>query len=204
MPESGPARTKASTATQRAPLAALETRKEKWESLLIKHGVKYSRRSPIGRRLYAWLYRQDRSWLVATNACHKVATRPRKPRVEWSQRDREVTRKLITQYRQCLLDRTGPRRTRSCLLNLLENRATIEKNLHRLPHSKSFLSRYAETVAEYQVRRVKVISDQLRADGVALTGWRLYRLAGLSPQRITKEAAEKIEMLVERTNGAIS
>lgn len=204
LPESVPARKKVNPATQRSPLAILEGRRERWASLLSKHGVSYSRRSPVGRRLYTWLYRQDREWLIASNRCHKLAARPRKPRVEWLQRDREVTRQLINQYRQCLLDRMGPRRSRSYLLNLLENRATIEKNLYRLPHSKSFLSRYAETVAEYQVRRVKVISDQLRVDGVAVTSWRLYRFAGLSPQRITKEAAQQIEMLVERANGALS
>lgn len=204
LPETGPARKRTNSVTQQAPLAVLEAKKERWEHLLFEHGVRCSRRLPVGRRLYAWLYRHDRSWLVATNMHHRAPTRLRKLRVEWPQRDREVTRKLINRYRQCFLDRTGPRRTRSYLLNLLENRTTIEKNLHRLPHCKSFLSRYAETVAEYQVRRVNVISGQLKEAGVAVTGWRLYRLAGLSPQRITKKAAQQIELLVERTNGALS
>ncbi len=179
-------------------------KKKHWEELVQKYGVKIARKSSKGGGLYAWLYRHHREWLLEINNRCKRLRKPVNNRVDWRRRDYQTTRKLIEYHRQCVKDTIGPRRSLSFYLNALENRATIEKNLHRLKFCRKFLNTYSESVAEYQIRRIKRVNEALIESGVAVTSWRLYRLAGLSPQTITKEAIQQTELLVNGSNGEYS
>lgn len=45
--------------------------RQKWEALVLQHGVKPARHQATGGSLYAWLYRHDRDWLLTFNEQQK-------------------------------------------------------------------------------------------------------------------------------------
>jgi transposase len=67
---------------------ALISARECWSSLVSQHeklGVKFIRN--LNPRVYAWLYRNDRSWLTEHSAKRAVNSFPSNPRVRWDERD---------------------------------------------------------------------------------------------------------------------
>jgi hypothetical protein len=56
------------------------------------------------------------------------------------------------------------------------------------------LVKYVESITEYQLRRVCVAVKILSSDFQPLHLWRVFRLAGLSKERITPDAARILKL----------
>jgi hypothetical protein len=139
--------------------------------------------------LYARLYRYNRLWLKQVNSTRQRATKvKRKPRIDWQQRDRQHLAKLREVLRLLRASTSGPRRSQTFMLKQLGKSSTLEKKLHCLPRTRRLLLRYSESVAQYQVRRLRNAWKELRQNFVYPPRWRLLRCAGLSEIRLTYEA----------------
>ncbi|MGC3873261.1 TnsD family Tn7-like transposition protein [Halomonas sp. GXIMD04776] len=161
--------------------------REKWLKALSKAGGTKRAREQGGQAIYFWLYRHDRQWLMATNASRKVE-HGNHCQIDWAWRDRQLARRLIRVEGESAEDLATPRRSQTWFLSQLPHSASVEKNLHRLPLCSAFLDKYAESLGEYQVRRLtKVLINDALA-GRARNKWELKRLCGLQSSRTTELA----------------
>lgn len=154
--------------------------------------------SPKGARmlqpaLYARLYRNNYHWLMHVNEAHHCLTANVNKRVNWEHRDRVAARALLNLCDQIDEDLSVPRMSKTYLLNHFGNRVTIEKNLHRLPRCRTILKRYAESIEDYQARRLARALIVLQDREQPIKRWSLLREAGLSEERMT----DSVKMLLK-------
>lgn len=171
-----------------------EQHREQWQQLVLENGIKASRSIRNGGAIYAWLYRYDYQWLQSFNSEHQIIQQAPETRVEWPQRDRVYVKLLLRIAHQSKDDLSTPRHSANWYLMQLPQHSTIEHNLNKLPLVKQFLVKYVESITEYQLRRVCVAVELLSLDNQQLHLWRVFRLAGLSKERITPDASRILEL----------
>ncbi len=154
-----------------------------WLSLLVVWGPKSARK--IEPALYTRLYRNYYHWLMNVDKQYRLRTIKVNNRVAWSNRDREAARELVSFIEQVEEDLYMPRLTRTFLIHQLNNSVSIEKNLYRLPRCSAILTRYSESIDEYQVRRLTRAYIALGGHNHLIKRWILLRRAGLSEVRMT-------------------
>lgn len=169
---------------------------EEWLELLSMHHPQEARH--VSPALYGRLYRNCHDWLIEVDRQHhEEQSPPPSERVDWDKRDRELLQALQQLSAFAESNDKGPRRTQTYYLKMLGNLSSLEKNLHRLPLSKSFLVSHTETVPQYQIRRLKTTHAKLLQEFDVPPRWRVLREAHLSDERLTKEAAEYLEGLMD-------
>jgi hypothetical protein len=144
-----------------------QKKRKQWKKHLREQGVQRSRDSG-GGVLYAWLYRNDRDWLLKINSLFRKPNIQINNRVDWNQRDRNMVKALINKKRFFSKKSDSPRRSTSWLLSQISSSSTILKNLDKLPLTNMFLVKHSESIAFYQVRRVMVAIQILITDGMPL------------------------------------
>lgn len=164
------------------------TYRKKWlEALNELSTLKKIRANKEGNRLYFWLYRNDYIWLQA-NKPSKFRNNA-KPRINWHRRDLQIVRKLFEIEKEYWLHLYGPRRSKKWYSRKIGNPSLFEKKLHLLPLCRAFFIRYAETVEEYQARRlVAVMVDFARKGKKGVAIHEVRRITGLSEKRCRKLA----------------
>jgi len=179
----------------------LEEHRSRWRrsiDLFGRRGTKWIRSNLPGlAATYAWLYRHDHTWLLNMNKAHRVAHPIISERINWSERDRALCRKLrrLANSR----DSVSTRRTRAWYINRLPHHTTVEKNLRNLPLCKDFLQTMSESVADHQIRRCKYAIEELKREGLPIVRWRVERRAGISALSIKPSTNSFLMSL----NGAI-
>lgn len=168
--------------------AALSADQQHWLSLIKTRSAKQARQH--NPPLYARLYRNNKDWLLLQNQSALPALLiPRKSRVDWATRDRQFVKQLIKIRNALLEDLDSPQWTKKYFIKQLLQISTIENNLSALPLTAAFLQRYAESTSCYQIRRMTRVHIRQHITKTTYTPSVFLRLAGLSPQRITPEAA---------------
>ena len=106
---------------------------------------------------YAWLYRNDRDWIRAHSRGMPAAMRVLPtPRVDWVQRDREYTSKLMSTGNVLLSRGSGRPFTMTSLLKLVGSETTLRKHLHQLPNLREAIETLlAKSRQEYLLRRAR-------------------------------------------------
>ncbi|GAA3923758.1 TnsD family Tn7-like transposition protein [Litoribacillus peritrichatus] len=166
-----------------------------WSLHVELKGVNVSRRSGFGG-VYAWLYRNDRSWLMAFNKSHKQSRSAKKFRVRWQNRDRCLVKQLIGIRNQSELELQSPRWSKARFMSQSRKRATLEKHLSLLPLCRLFFDLYTESVSEYQIRRITCTIIELGKNNRALRRWRVLRNSGLSEARLTDLARQFLKEVI--------
>lgn len=174
---------------------ALSDDQHAWMNLLRLQAPQKSRK--ISPALYARLYRNYREWLLDINCQHaEDRTIGHKLKVDWENRDREYLQALKELDNFFKANNKCARRSKAMYLKTLGSVSTIEKNLHKMPLTYQFLSEKAETVSEYQVRRLQNAYEELRHLFEYPPRWRLLRNSGLSKERLTEHSRSYLEDLV--------
>lgn len=166
-------------------ISMLTIKRNEWLSLIQKYGIKPSRIK--NSALYAWLYRNDKTWLLNTNKKFHTLPRPNHKKVNWSLRDWQVVKRLFKIFYESLDDLSLPRQSRNWYLKQLPQHSTIEKNLYQLPLTNTFLNTFAEDISSYQIRRITRTIIQFQILNLHLADWQILRKAGLSEERLTDE-----------------
>lgn len=167
-----------------------------WMAALKAHCRAKAARDNGGQALYAWLYRHDREWLVVVNKT-RWKLRGNHSHVDWHGRDWSLVRRLVRIEKDSAEDLNLPRRSRNWFLRQLPHNTSVEHHLDKLPLCRRFLERYAESVGEYQIRRLTRTMLEDAAAGRYPRRWQLERRSGLSRSRITPLA----ESFMERIGG---
>jgi hypothetical protein len=165
--------------------------REIWRQLLADaSSLKSIRSSAEGARVYSWLYRYDREWLMK----NKPAAMARKPRnhIDWTARDRDYARRICRLERSLRHQIDGPRRSQAWYLRQMGLKSSFRMKSHLLPLCRLLLNRYAESVDEYQTRRLASCVLRLMEEKKEFQLYEVERLAGLSKERCRKAARQII------------
>ena len=165
-----------------------------WHQLLELSPPKAARQQ--NQALYARLYRNHYDWLMQINSVYHAENITVNKRVDWPQRDRQVARELRRAYQNLCEDLSAPHLSKTFLIHQLKQRATVEKNLHRLPRCSTLLAIYSENTAEYQARRLTRTHFLMLEQGREIKRWSLLREAGLSDERMTDIVAELLKEIL--------
>lgn len=183
------------TCISETPTVVDTQKREAWQTLALERGTKAARKVGLGGALYAWLYRNDRAWLMEFNKQHKLPRDMPGLKVDWHKRDMTASRHLLRLIYQSDLRLDLPRLSANWLLQQLPNKASISKNIRKLPLVNKVLQRYAESITEYQLRRICCIYTRLKDEHIPPKKWLVLRMSGLSKERITPQAAAILRML---------
>lgn len=163
----------------------LTAKRNEWVSLIQKYGIKPSRIKNAA--LYAWLYRNDRTWLLNKNRKFHVLPTPSRKKVNWYLRDWKLVKQLFKIFYKSVDDLDLPRQSRNWYLKQLFQHSTVEKNLYQLPLTHKFLNTFSEDISSYQIRRITRTIIQFRLQNQHQADWQILRKAGLSQERLTDE-----------------
>jgi hypothetical protein len=159
-------------------------KRTQWLRLLKEYGCKHARLHG-SQGLYMWLYRHDYEWLMKINRRYERPIIYEDRRVDWPKRDRSLVRRLCQLRQKCEQDDSSPRMTSTFLLSKLKIGAMPERKFRYLPLTKQFLTKYSESVAQYQIRRLGNQYISLYLQNIQTERWRLLRGSGLSEERLT-------------------
>lgn len=180
--------------TENIDLAKLTEYRKLWQQLVRQNGIQSSRSKNNGGLIYAWLYRNDYHWLLQFNSKNKMKKPVPEFKVKWQNRDRGYVKTLLNIAHLVKDDLNAPRCSANWYLMQLPQHSTIEHNLSKLPLVRKFLTRYVESITEYQLRRVCTAVELLHKNSQKIQLWHVYRLAGISKERITPEAAKILKL----------
>ena len=154
--------------------------------------------------LYAFLYRNDKDWLLKLKYT-KVKNFEKIPeRINWVERDKEWA--AIMNYKLKELKNSGfkNRISRSLLLKLIKHESTIRKNLKKLPNCSLFIEKNEESLQEYRKRRILREAHSMIEHNYVITAWRLIKKAGIRKEHLNKELEMMIESLIEDSKNVLS
>jgi len=173
--------------------------RRQWTELITQnnaYGSKDIRGLPNGNRIYSWLYRHDRPWLLEINNGIKKPVRTINKRVNWQQRDLVVVKQLIKLLKSANKNLNTPWLSRKWFLNKLKNKSTIEKNVSKLPLCQAFFVKYVESLDQYQLRRCFAQVTHCIRTSQPIREWEIARISGLDNNRVlpvTKKFLHGIE-----------
>lgn len=173
-----------------------------WKRLIEESHPKEARQK--NQALYTRFYRDHRDWLIQIDNANHAENKPVNKRVDWSKRDRQTAKELRNIYRTLSEDLYVPHLSKTFLIHQLKHRATVEKNLYRLPRCYALLSLYSESTDEYQARRLTRAYLMMKEKGLEIKRWSLLREAGLSDERMTDIVSSLLrEILSEKTQSQL-
>ena len=106
---------------------------------------------------------------------------PNRVHLEWAKIDRSWLSRLKALARQ-IRNQTPPIRiTLAELERRADKRGWTLKRAHRLPQTMAYLNQIIETTADFQLRRIHWVIEQLERQNVPVVAWRVMRMAGLKP-----------------------
>jgi len=170
----------------RGDLGLLRWHRSCWlDALGVYGGAKSARQNGGGAR-YAWLYRHDRCWLKSANntACRKHGNNRY---LDWRARDKCLVKLLVRIERDTGDNLRLPRRSRSWFIHQLPHHSSVENHLDQLPLCCAFLHRYAESVLEYQIRRLTNEAIEDIQQGRCSKAWELERRCGVGKEKFSSK-----------------
>lgn len=176
--------------------AELKARRAEWTSALENTGnsVKVARNSKPA--CYAWLYRNDRSWLAGLSKS-RAAVRTVRPRVDWDKRDAELRSRIGEVVSLLQSAEPAARITTTGIGALVGKRSHFAQLLQKLPMSRELVTASVESVEEFRARRIKAASTRWQEQGERPARWELLRAVGLDGKRLSP----RLEKLVTNACG---
>ena len=171
----------------------LELYRNQWQDLRAKHpdAPKKTLRE-LAPHIYAYLYRLDREWLKSNSPTSKPAAGHFPvTRVNWEERDSEMlnqVKQIVAGLQACSLEK--PKRiTVYGVLMLLGYKHVAKRHFYKVPRTKAYLELVAESMEDYQIRKVKWAVKQLGSD---LKPWKIVQKATLR-----RGYSEKVRRAIE-------
>lgn len=171
---------------------------------LIHEQPEYSRtqvRNQLQKQ-YSWFYKNDSKWLKDNLPLPQVKSSHNFKRIDWNRRDTELVEEIHKIYLQLIGSDVPVRITKSIIGRKLGKAAMLETKLSKLPKTNRYLVQILETVGQFQIRRAKLICNQLFKEKGVLSRWEVVRRAGLKTG-FSDCVNKKIQNLIETYNNEI-
>lgn len=115
-------------------------------------------------QVYNWLRYHDREWLLQHTP--EKQHNPRRPVVDWSQRDDELVAEIELGYEQLMSRQPSLFRvSATAILTVIRRRGYYTRNRRRLPQSVDKLHQLAESHEDFAIRRVWHFANAFLAKG---------------------------------------
>ncbi|TVP13684.1 TnsD family Tn7-like transposition protein [Shewanella sp. KCT] len=176
------------------PSSEVKAHRDEWVKLMAEHpdcGVKKLRKLNLGGRVYAWLYRNDYSWLMRHCPEKEIAIESLRD-VDYSRWDRENVNALTAIYENVVQVEGRPRLTASHLIQQLPRANSVQKHLVDLPLTKQWLDLHAESLEDYQIIRLKSAYQYLLEQNQTIKRWKLIRAANIREELVTERIEKQI------------
>jgi hypothetical protein len=197
-----PKRSREKVAKPDIPYALTQAKRQAWVEILKQNSGceigKIRSTSPSGA-IYSWLYRNDRGWLME-NRPPRVKV-PSRYQVDYTTWDEQNIDNLESYKAAALKDESRQRLSRTFLIKQLQRSNSIEKHLADLHKTKVWLEANAESVEDFQITRICRSGKLLREQGRSVVKWRLLRLAGIRPEKLTPKIKRLIKKLENQHGG---
>jgi len=152
----------------------LRKRRRNWMLLLDKSkGLGISKAKAARPADYAWLYRNDRTWLLKANSSRRKSHRQLK-QVDWEERDKMLCLKINATV-SSILQISPPQRVSSSRILSMIGDPSASWSSKRMPNATSALRSLSESVSDFKRRRVDYAINLL---GPAANLWEVKRFAG--------------------------
>lgn len=163
-------------------------KRNQWLAILAENNFQIKQTRALNKTLYAWLYRNDREWLVKEHEKYQNKYISTNDKYDWNKRDKKFVKELLNFKNSIIDDVHGARRSRNFWIKNTQSSSLIEKNLSKLPLVTAFLNRYSEDVSDYQIRRLSKTYINRISHQESLSEWIVLRESGLSEERLTQES----------------
>lgn len=151
---------------------------EKRTQWLEMNELKYlSKANDSYRALYSWLYKNDKEWLRLNKPITRRLSRKRN-RVDWLQRDKEMTLQVIQVVTRLKAVRKL-RVSKSEIGRQIGALSLISNRLENMPQTQKELDKVVESTEQYQLRRVGLSVQELKKRFHIVKGWKVAKFAGL-------------------------
>ncbi|MDR7867743.1 MAG: TnsD family transposase [Sporomusaceae bacterium] len=128
--------------------------------------------------VYIWLYRHDRFWL-STNLPPAIRGRgPIQSRINWDERDGRICIEVRSAAKLIKNKEPLVRVTISSLGKEAGCLSLLHKHLAKLPRTREVLETVAETIEEFQDRRIMFVIEQMIENRIKPVVWKIMRAAG--------------------------
>ncbi|WP_341299705.1 TnsD family Tn7-like transposition protein [Lysinibacillus sp. FSL H8-0500] len=163
-------------------LERIEDRRQVWlqlQELYPNHSKTELRK--MHPAVYTYLYRYDRNWLEM-NSPKPASRKAINKRVDWEQRDEELLEKVKKATANLLARTENLRRiTIKALGDEIGESALLEQQLHKLHKTKIYIENVKESEAEFRMRRIRCVIEQMRENGESFQYWKVIKRAGIKP-----------------------
>jgi len=176
-----------------------EKHRNVWLKAAIEHP--YCSKTELRKRYYAtfmWLYRYDRDWLNSNSPALLPRRKYSDTRVDWGERDKEISAQVEVVIRTELACETKP--VRLCVSYIgkkIGHLTLLQRHIDKLPETKALIDKYCESIEDFQIRRVKYVGAILRQKQIRVMKWEVVLAAGLRPgysERVNEQI--NIELLI--------
>nr|WP_315476477.1 TnsD family Tn7-like transposition protein [uncultured Undibacterium sp.] len=179
----------------KATESEIEAHRLGWRDHLKKNpdvGIKELRGLPNGGALYAWLYRNDKQWLMCNKPQFEPAIRARYE-TDYQEWDESNVAFLISAYKALTSQSNRPRLTQALFIKVLPRANSVEKHLGDLPETRRWLTSHAESVEDHQLHRLREAFEKIKANNIEVKRWRLLRIANIRRELITPQIETEIQ-----------
>lgn len=174
---------------------ALDERKTVWSTLMVQNpGATTSELRRIAPSVYAYLYRNARTWLQ-----EMCPSRQKVPAIGASagRLPAAADELLAAAIRRAAEVRGKDKATATRLLAEASKRSSSLANV-QAPLAKAALGEVAESSSDFVTRRLAVAADQVLAEGHAAAPWRVIRKSGLRASTVTKSQVSAADVAGSR------
>ncbi|WP_100642545.1 TnsD family Tn7-like transposition protein [Alteromonas facilis] len=171
-----------------------------WVDMLKRYpsaGVKELRSIESGGATYAWLYRNDKNWLMSNRPRRKVTAQSHYV-VNYNDWDAKNVEHLESVYEGMATGPNRPRLTRTRLIRELRRSNSVEKHLSELPRTTAWLASHEESVEDHQLYRLRIAYEQIKSNNLEVKRWRLLRKAAIREELVTPKIETEIQELEKR------
>jgi hypothetical protein len=177
---------------------ALKKKQAEWKNLLTKSEVpKIINARNCNPKLYTWLYRNAKPWLLEINSQSKFQS-IFQLKIDWNERDQNLASRLKQTHGDLLKEDFRGMISKSFLTKSLGKGTTIEKNLNKLPLTKQLLLDFSETQNSYHLRKTKIVVKEMVKGRKPVKYWNVVRAAGIRFES-SKLIRSQIEEIIQKS-----
>ena len=157
----------------------VEQHKEQWIALQQQYpNLTKTELRKLAPAIYTQLYRHDRDWLK-DNSPALQQPKATNERVDWLKRDLEVLDRVKLAVDAMLKVEKPHRLTIGGIGKAIGLLALLEQHLDLIPMTGDYLGTVAESIEDFQIRRIRWAMGELDRRREPVVSWRVMRLAGL-------------------------
>lgn len=176
-----------------------ESYRNRWDSM-IQENPDHSKTQlrHLEPSVYAWLYRNDREWLMGNSPVKKSKFPNKNNRVSWEQRDQDLHDQVLKTVPSIMDSQIykSTRITRSFIGKEIGQLMIVQKHLDKLPKTRELLKTVTENKERFRIRRIREAIFSIDDQGLDLKPWRIAREAGVRP--------EYMSMVIDELNSSLN